>query len=450
MIELIAVGGYGEVGRNMTAVKIGEDVIIFDMGLHMPNYIKFTEEEEAELVKFGRKELIKVNAVPNDNSIEHWRKNVRAIIPSHAHLDHIGAIPYLAGRYNAPIICTPFTAEVIKTILKDQKIKISNEIKSLNTNSVMNLTEDIKIEFINVTHSTPQTVIVVLHTPDGCVVYSNDFKLDNSPTLGKKPDYERMKKLGEHGVKLLITDSLYAHDHRKMPSEFLAKEMLRDVLLNVDNKNKAIIVTTFSSHIARLKSIIETAKQLNRKVVILGRSLAKYCIAAEKAGIYSFSREAEIIKYSKKVEGMLSRIEKNGKDKYLIITTGHQGEPKAILSRIARGELKFNLSSEDQIIFSCNVIPTPINEHDREVLERELLKFGVRMFKGIHVSGHGAREDMRDLIKMLNPEHLIPAHSEENTMNAFAELAKEMGFIDNKSLHLIKSGEHLKIVSKVH
>jgi ribonuclease J len=293
-------------------------------------------------------------------------------------------------------------------------------------------------------------VMVVLHTPDGCVVYSNDFKLDNSPTLGKKPDSERMKKLGEHGVKLLITDSLYAHDHRKMPSEFLAKEMLRDVLLNVDNENKAIIVTTFSSHIARLKSTIELAKQLDRRVVILGRSLAKYCIAAEKSGIYYFSREAEIVKYSKKVAGMLARIEKDGKEKYLIITTGHQGEPKAILSKIARGELKFRLSHEDHIIFSCNVIPTPINVQCREILERALLKFGVRMFKGIHVSGHGAREDMRDLIKMLVPEHLIPAHSEEEVMNHFADLAKELGYSEGKSLHLIKSGESLKISDRHH
>lgn len=448
MIEVVAVGGYGESGKNMTAVKIGDDVIILDMGLHMPNYIKFTEEEEAELIKFQRKELIKVKAIPDDDLIDVWKKNVRAIIPSHAHLDHLGAIPYLASRYNAPIICTPFTSCVIKEILKDQKISIPNEIKSLNTNSLIKLSDDIKLEFINITHSTPQTVIVVLHTLEGCIVYANDFKLDNSPTLGKKPNYERLKKLGEHGVKLLITDSLYAYDDTKRASELIAKEMLKDVLLETNNKNKAVIVTTFSSHIARLKSIIEFGRQLKRRVVILGRSLAKYCYAAEVAGLYKFSKEAEIIKYSKKVGSMLERIQKEGKEKYLIITTGHQGERKSVLSKIARGELKFQLGSEDHIIFSCNVIPTPTNQKDRDYLECQLKKFGVRIFKGVHVSGHAAREDMRDLINMLQPEHLIPAHSEENVMEKFAQLAQEMGYKRDENLHLIKTGDKLKISLK--
>ena len=445
-IEIMAVGGFGEVGKNMTAVKIDDEVVIFDMGLHLPNYIKYTEEEEAELVKFSRKELINVKAVPDDNVINDWRDKVIAIIPSHAHLDHIGAVPYLASRYNAPIICTPFTIEVIKAILKDQRIKLENELKPLNANSKLRLSKNLTVEFVNITHSTPQTVVVALHTKYGAIVYCNDFKLDNTPTLGQKPNYEALKKLGDQKVKLAIVDSLYAWDHRKMPGEIIAKEMLKDVLLGIDNKGKGIIVTTFSSHIARIKSIIEFARQLNRKVVILGRSLAKYCSAAENAQIVFFSKEAEIIGFGKHVKKRLSKIEKEGRDKYLIVTTGHQGEPKSILSRISRGEIEYSLSSDDHIIFSCNVIPTEVNIDHRKKLEESLKSFGVRLFKGIHVSGHGAREDMRDLINLIKPEHVIPAHSEKEVIAHFIELGKEMGYKDGKNMHTLLTGLRLKIL----
>src|SRR3989338_6253494 len=171
MIEICAVGGYNEVGKNMTAVKVDDEVVIFDMGIHLDPYIRYTEDEDVHNITTA--ELLNVGAIPNDSVIEDWRKHVKAIIPTHAHLDHIGAIMFLSNKYKAPIICTPFTAEVIRTISTDDKITLKNKTTVLNANSTHNLTKNIKVEFINITHSTPQTVMVALHTKYGTIIYAN-------------------------------------------------------------------------------------------------------------------------------------------------------------------------------------------------------------------------------------------------------------------------------------
>ncbi len=444
-IEICAVGGYGEVGRNMTAVKVGEEVFLFDMGLHMPNYIKYTEEEETELKKHTTEELRKAKAIPDDTMIESLRKKVKAIITTHAHLDHIGAIPYIAERYNVPLYCTPFTGEVIKEILRDQKRKIPNKIRTMHPNSSMKISENVTLEFLGITHSTPQSVIAALHTPEGIIAYTNDFKLDNNPILGQKPNYEGMKKLSEKGVKVAIIDTLYADDERKTASEMIAREMLRDVLLNVDNKNRAVLVTTFSSHIARIKSAIEFAQKLGRKPVLIGRSLAKYIQAAENAGVTHFGKDVYIVRYSSQAKKELSKIINKGIHKYLLITTGHQGEPRAVLSKMADGVLPFPFHHEDHIIFSCNVIPTEVNIALREKLEEKLRAKGLRIFKGIHVSGHGGREDMRDMIHLLKPKNVIPAHSNKKVIEAFVQLAEKMGYEKGKTLHPITEGQKVSV-----
>ena len=192
-IEICGIGGYTEVGRNCTAIKIDDDVIVFDIGIHLESYIQLTEDEDIK--KFEVEDLIKVKAIPDLSVIEHWKDKIRAIIPSHAHLDHVGAIPFLAGRYKAPIICTPFTAAVLRAIIRDEKIPFKNRIKTVNTGSSIKITKDITAEFITVTHSTPQTAMIALHTKYGSIMYANDFKFDMSPTLGKTPDLKRLRQL---------------------------------------------------------------------------------------------------------------------------------------------------------------------------------------------------------------------------------------------------------------
>ncbi len=445
MIELCAVGGYNEVGKNMTAIKIDNEVIILDMGIHLDNYIRYTESEEEDISNISVRELIKAEAIPDDSIIEKWRENVRAIIPTHAHLDHVGALIFLSNKYNASILCTPLTAEVIKSISKDEKIKLKNNIKKLNVNSKYTLSRNITIEFINITHSIPQTVLVALHTKSGTILYANDFKFDNHPIIGKKPDYKRLEELGKRGVEVLICDCTKAKKATKTPSELVAKEMLRDVMLGLNTKNKAVIVTTFASHLARLKSIIEFGKKMNRKIVFLGRSLGKYAMAGERAGVINFSKDVEIVKFGKQIKKKLKKIEKHGRDKYLLVVTGHQGEPKSTLVRMVNGILPFNFYMEDHVIFSCNVIPTKTNIENRTYLEKKLNQFGVRVFKDIHQSGHASKEDLRELLNLIKPKHLIPAHGEPDMKMALVELAIEKGYELDKTVHIINNGDFLSI-----
>ncbi len=441
-IEVCTIGGYSETGKNSTALKIDDEVIILDMGLHMENYIRYTEDEDISALSY--EELLEVNAVPNYSLIKDWAEKVIAIIPSHGHLDHLGAVPFAAGIFpQAPIICTPYSAEVLKSIIRDEEIKIPNKLISLNLNSKHKLSKNISVELVNMTHSIPQASMVVLHTPYGKIVYANDYKFDRQPTLGKKPNLERLEEIGKEGAFLLIVESLYAHEHKKMPSESVAKQMLTDVMLGVNAEEKAIIVTTFSSHLARLKSIVELGKQLNRKIVFLGRSLSKYVGAGEKIKIIDFHKDVQQVKQRDKVEDILRKIQKEGKEKYLIVATGHQGEPKAILSRMARGELPFRFSTGDVVIFSCSVIPVELNRGNRETLEKQLKDKGARLFRDIHVSGHAAREDHRDLIDLVKPKHIIPSHGGQELANHLAELAEEMGYQRKKNLHLMEDGKRI-------
>src|SRR3989338_666457 len=298
-MNIHTIGGFGEVGKNMTAVHVGDDVIVFDMGLYLPPIVELEERENV----YDEKKLRRIGALPDDTVLDklNLREKVRAILLGHAHLDHLGAVPYSAYRYNADIVGTPFTIEVLKTLLRDNNSRISNNIRVIQPNSsyIVRGKKDYKVEFINITHSTLQTSLVALHTDEGVVLYANDFKFDNSPIVGKKPNYEAIKRIAEKGVKALIVDSLYADDERKTPSEKIARGLLEDVLLTTENSKSAIVVTTFSSHIARLKSIVDFGKQLGREVVFVGRSLNKYVSAAKKVKLCPFYKDITILSYRK-------------------------------------------------------------------------------------------------------------------------------------------------------
>ena len=437
-IEVCSIGGFSRTEGNSVAIKVGNEVVILDMGLSMSNYVRYTEDREDILPK-TYKELLKVDAVPNYNFIDDWKKQVIGIVTSHPHLDHLGAIPFAAPLFpSAPIISTPYSIEVLRTILQDEHIQLGNRLIPVPLNSSYSLSKKIKIEFINITHSIPQAAIIVLHTPEGKVMYVNDFKLDNQPVLGKKPNIERLKELGKEGIDLLILNCLYAHADKKCPSEMVAKQMLKEVMLDVNHENKAIFVTTFSSHLARLKSIIELGQKMDRKILFLGRSLAKYVGAAERIKLVNFTKDIELIGYGDKVAKMLRKVQKEGREKYLIACTGHQGEPRSILSRIVRGELDFKFEQGDILIFSCTVIPVEINLQNREKLERGLAKTGVRIFKDVHVSGHGARGDHWDLLQMVKPANLMPIHAEPAKARMLADLAEQLGF---KKTHVVTDGQ---------
>jgi ribonuclease J len=393
------------------------------------------------------KRLRSIDAIPNDSYLQDIRGKVCAQFVTHAHLDHVGAVPFMSDKYNAPIYGTPFTTQILDSLLADNDIVLSNKVYSVKPNTsfyVKGKNKKYMVDFINITHSTVQCVLIAVHTPKGIVLYANDFKLDDTPVLGLKPNYKRLREISKDGILCFIVDSLYSGTERKTPSENIARELLKEVMFSIQNKNSGMIVTTFSSHIARLKSIVEFGKKLDREVVFLGRSLDKYSTAAKNVGIAPFLNTVRISKYRKQVEKMLRRVDRRRKD-YLIVCTGHQGEPGAILERLSRKDLPFRITRDDNLIFSSSVIPTDVNKEQFAKMESRLKKYKPRIFRDAHVSGHGGREDLRDTLEIVKPQHIIPAHGGFDKTVPMAELAKEMGYKLNKTCHLMQNGDTLTL-----
>ena len=307
------------------------------------------------------------------------------------------------------------------------------------------ISKNLDIEFIHVTHSIPHTVLIVIHTKEGAIVYGNDFKLDNNPVLWGPPDYKRMKRIAKDGVKALIVDTLYVNTMGKTPSEKVAREMVRDVMLGTHGEGHGMIFTTFASQLARLHTAIEFSKKLDRKVVLLGRSLHKYVTSAEKVKLVNFSKDVEIAGYAKKAQSKLKEIEKKGREKYLIVCTGNQAEPGAILTRMAAGSLPFKFLPGDHIIFSCRTIPVSPNIENRKIMEKNLKSKKARLFLDVHASGHCFREDLRDLIKIFNPQHIVPCQGTHAHMKGMVELGEEMDYKLGKTVHTMNDQQETEL-----
>ena len=442
-IEFCSVSGYSEVGKNMSAIKCGDDVVILDMGFYVQKLADY-EEHNGNRADLTKEQMIDLQCIPDDRCIDSWSSKVKAIACSHAHLDHVGAVPYLAPKYRAPVLATPYTIEVLKNQLLEDQIKLPNPIKKLNSGSFHNAGK-LKVEFIHTTHSVPQTAMVAVHTPKGVILYTNDFKFDNTPVLGNIPDYRRLKELGKEGILAVVADSLYSRIYQKTPSEIVAREMVREAFYDLKENDNAILFTCFASHIARLKSAVEFAHQIKRKVLFFGRSLSKYVEAARNVGIIDFSKEVEIIGYGEDIKRKLRQIEKDGtRNDYVIACTGGQGEPRSVLSKMINSVFPFAFGREDAVIFSNRTIPIEPNLGNRDVIEKKLSQFGARIFKDLHASGHASREDLRELIKITNPQHIIPGHGDESLVSHVKELAVEMGYKE-KNVHVLSNGQKIAL-----
>lgn len=444
-IKMYAMGGVDEAGRNMMAFEIGDDIIICDMGLQLSNLVLYNDEVE----NMGLQDLIDKNIITDPKLIMEKKDKVKAIVVSHAHLDHVGAIQYMANLFpQAPVYGTPFTIEVLKVLMKSSrniKEPLKNKFIKVNVNSSFTLQSGIEVEFVNVTHSIPQTAMVAIHTPEGVVLYANDFKFDNRPALGQRTNYQRLRELDKEGIKLLVVDSVRSNRKIKTLSEIVVKEMLRDIFIETDIVDtKAVVITTFASHITRLKSIMELTSELGRKLVFVGRSISKYARAAKNAGIIDFKEKGvEIAESPMEVNKWLDLINKNKKD-YVIVCTGHQGEENAVLSRIAEGRTPFELKDDDKVVFSSEVIPTQVNIEASQILHAKLEPYKCKVFKDIHVSGHASREDHKDLLNMIHPKHIVPVHGEIALKEGIIEVAEEMGYEQEKTLHIVPNQKVLE------
>lgn len=432
-MKIHTVGGYSEVGKNMTAVEVDGEIVIIDMGADMETVV----ESDAEMEALSTVDAINKGAVPDDSQIKERSDDVAGIVISHGHLDHVLALPKLANVYDCPIYATPYTKKIVKRTIEDDDVHVGNPLKTLDIGESTQISENIELEFVNITHSIPHTPLTVLHTPKGPVVYSCDFKLDEEPTLGEKPDYDRIRELGEEGVYAYLADSTRTDEDGRTKSEKETQIELRSIINRAYSDNEGVICTTFSSHIARLRNILK-ANDGRRKVAFIGRSLKEYTQSAEELGLIDLS-DIEVLSYRNEVEEFLQQASSQ-KGEWLIVCTGNQGEPNAVLSRIARGDYHYDITEHDRVIFSSSTIPTPINEANRYKVEKQLRQRGTQVEVDVHSHGHGMREDQRDMIRMLQPDHIIPAHGGTEKLAATASLAMEEGYTLSEDVHLSQNG----------
>ncbi|MCX6694040.1 MAG: RNase J family beta-CASP ribonuclease [Methanomicrobiales archaeon] len=442
-IEIIAVGGYNEVGRNMTAVRCGKEIVIFDMGLRLDQVMI---HEDAEVENMHSLDLIQMKAIPDDTMMNTVEGTVKAIVCTHGHLDHIGAVPKLAHRYNAPIISTPYTTELIRQqIAGEQKFGVNNKLFALKSGQRYTLSQNLTLEFVRMQHSIIDTVTAVLHTPSGAIVYACDYKLDRTPVIGDPPDFGRLRQIGKEGVIALIVEATYVEQRGRAPSERIARDLVRDTITSYEDDKNAILVSTFSSHIARVKTIAECAHEIGRKPVLLGRSMERYSSAAEQMKLVAFPETTSMFGNRRTVDRTMRRMMKAGKEKFLPIVTGHQGEPGSILTRLVQGDTPYKIDKGDKVIFSAKVIPNPMNYGQRYYVEAHLNMAGARIFPDLHVSGHGYREDHYEFINLLTPQHIVPAHGHIRMASAYAEFSEDLGYTLHNDIHIMSNGQRVKI-----
>ena len=447
-IEIATIGGYEEVGRQMTAVRAGDDVVIFDMGLNLSQVLI---HDNVETERMHSLDLIDMGAIPDDRIMSDLEGDVQAIVPTHGHLDHIGAISKLAHRYDAPIVATPFTIELVKQQIEgEQKFGVENDLVKMEAGETMSIGDSgqVDLEFVNVTHSIIDAINPVLHTPEGAVVYGLDKRMDHTPVIGDPIDMERFREIGRegNGVLCYIEDCTNASKKGRTPSENVAREHLRDVLYSMEDYDGGIVATTFSSHIARVKSLVEFAEDIGRQPVLLGRSMEKYSGTAERLDFVDFPSDLGMFGHRKSVDRTFKRIMNEGKENFLPVVTGHQGEPRAMLTRMARGETPYELEDGDKVVFSARVIPEPTNEGQRYQAEKLLGMQGARIYDDIHVSGHLNQEGHYQMLDALQPQHVIPAHQDLKGLSGYVNLCENEGYKMGRDVHVSRNGNLIQLV----
>jgi len=447
MIEIFPIGGYSKVEGNSILIKVDNDSVILDMGLTMENYVEFQNSNQNSNSITSYDELLKVDAVPDYYSVQEHLSSVKAIIPSHAHLDHVGAVPYGTKFFkNIEVLGTPYTISFLKKEIKNagfsKYFKNNNiSLKTFELNSKYKISDKITVEFIEVTHSIPDSAILAIHTPYGVVLYAVDYKFDERPQLGNPPNYKRLKELGEEGVKCLILESLYADYDIETPSEEDVKNQILDIFSKLDISNKTIITSTFSSHIERLKTLVDTGKYLGRKVCLLGRSLDTHSSIARELNITDLTSGTTIVSRFEEINNLLENVYAD-REKYFLICTGHQGEEFSVLSRILDNRFDFSFSKDDIMLFSSSVIPTELNQASFSKLENKMKNKGLNLIKDVHASGHAGLKDHKKMLNLVNPETIIPAHAGHDKAVYIQKLSETTGI--GKTL-LTQNGDRITI-----
>jgi ribonuclease J len=408
------------------------------MGYEMEEVIN----TEGEVNEMTTNQTLETGAIPEDQVLYESDADVRAIVIGHGHLDHVGAIPKLAGAYDCPIICTPYTKKIVEKQIEDDRKNIQNPVIGVEKGDEYTINDDLTLEFIHVNHSIPQSTLSWLKTPEGGVIYGNDMKIDQSPVIEETTDIEKMKQAGEEGIELMIPGTTRVDAEGRCRSEESVAVELEDVMTSCYENGGAVIVTTFSSQISRLNSIID-ANDGRRKIAFVGRSLREYAEAAEDLGLIDLS-DVEVVSYFDECSEVMEKVD-GAREEWLVVATGNQGEPGAQMDKIASQTYPFKFREGDHVIFSSQVIPTPLTQANRYSLEKKMKEQGVRLYKDVHTSGHARKEDHRDFIHMLDPENIVPSHGNIQKLGSYVELAREEGYKLEEDVFISENGRTIEI-----
>ena len=420
-VKIIFLGGVGEIGKNMTAIEYGEDIIIIDAGIIFPS-----------------EELPGIDLVAPDISYLVANKSkIRGLLLTHGHEDHIGGVPYFLREIKAPVIGTKLTLALVDNKLREHRINDAQEM-------IVSPGDRIKLGcfdvlFVNVNHSIAGALALAIDTPQGLIFHSGDFKIDLTPVAGEPIDLRTISELGEKGVLLYLGESTNIERPGYTMSEKTVGSTL-DRLFN-ENPTRRLIIATFASNVHRLQQIIDLAVKYKRKVALSGRSMLNVVDAAEKLGDLNIP------------EGVLvdvSRTKKLADGELVIVSTGSQGEPMSALTRMANGENpSVTVGENDTIIISAS--PIPGNERDVYRVINNLYRKGANVvyksLEKIHVSGHACREEHKIMHRLLKPKFFIPVHGEYRHLKEHAELALELG-MNESNIFLPDIGNCVMVTSK--
>ena len=412
-LRIIPLGGNGEVGKNMMAIEYGSDLLVIDAGIMFP-------ENDMLGIDF---------IIPDWQYLRDKAEHVRAIIVTHGHEDHVGALPYLLREINAPVYTTRLTRGLIELKLKSGKLTEQPVIHTIKAGDNITI-GPFQIEFFRVCHSIPDAVGLGITTPAGLIIHTGDFKFDHTPVDGKPTDFAKLAELGGRGVLALLSDSTNAERPGTTPSERVVESAFDQVFRDAKGR---IIVATFASLISRIQQVATVAARYNRKLVITGHSMSENVRIAQKLG------------YIHLPDDLLVRVEEAGRllpSETVMMVTGAQGEPSSVLARMSTGQHRqVGVQKGDTVIISAHAIPG--NEEMIHRTINRLFKRGAEVLYDpiaqVHVSGHASQEEHKLMLNLVRPQYFVPIHGELRQLKAHARLAQQLG-IPPQNTFVVENG----------
>ncbi|MDT5158295.1 MAG: ribonuclease [Acidobacteriota bacterium] len=417
VIEIIPLGGVGEFGSNCMAVRYGEDMILVDVGMGFPAESAYGVDVE----------------VPDFDFLEEYRENILAVVITHGHEDHIGALPYVLKKFNVPVYASHFTMGLIESKLDEHDLLSDVLLHRVEPRDRVQIGEFL-VEFIRVSHSLIDCFALAINTPIGTIIHTGDYKVDETPVIGEPIDLRTLRRYGQEGVLALTSDSTNATVPGRTPSERAVIPDFEEIFSEAEGR---IFVAAFASSIHRLQIVIDVAQQFDRKVCVLGRSMVKNVEIAERLGYLDLH------------EGMLVSLQQAKKlhdDEIVYLITGSQGEPRAALSQLSSQTYKgLTISEGDTVILSARIIPG--NERSISKLIGQIYKRGAAIIdekrRLIHVSGHASQEDIRIMTEAVRPKFVVPVHGEYRMLYRHKEFLKNHCDFPADNIILIENGDVL-------